>query len=146
MINTSEVYFEKPTEDMYISNITPEVQKSITNSKVKNGIATVFIGCSTASITTIENSEETINRLKKVLEAVAPVDYNYEHHTTSADMYGVGGDNNGNSHVRSSLVGPSVTVPFSDGKLLLDKNQNIVLLDFDLIKRKRKVVIQIMGE
>jgi thiamine phosphate synthase YjbQ (UPF0047 family) len=61
-------------------------------------------------------------------------------------MYGVGGDHNGKSHVRSAMLGPSITVPLKDSKLMLDQGQDIVLLDFDIVKRKRKVIVQIMGE
>ena len=109
--------------------------------RIRNGIATVFIGCSTASIATMRHSDENVKRIKEVLERFAPSGLDYLHHTTSADMYGVGGDVNGKSHIRSAIVGPSVTIPLKDGKLMLDKGQDIVLMDFEIIKRKRKVMI-----
>ena len=145
-VKTLELYFEKPVEDLYILDITKSIQKSVDDCKVKNGITTVFIGCSTASISTMKHGQVTIKQMHDVLERLAPTDAEYLHHTTVADINGVGGDNNGYSHVRSAILGPSVTVPLKDGKLMLDKDQDIVLMDFDHIKRKRKVIVQIMGE
>lgn len=145
-VRTAELYFEKPVEDMYITNITPNVQKSVQESRVRNGIATIFVGCSTASISTMRHNEENVKGIKAALEALSPSNIDYMHHKTSADMYGVGGDYNGKSHVRSAMMGPSITVPLKDGRLMLDQGQDIVLLDFDIIKRKRKVIVQIMGE
>jgi secondary thiamine-phosphate synthase enzyme len=145
-VKTAELYFEKPVEDLYIINITPDVQKTIHESKVKNGIATVFVGCSTASISTMNHSIENVKEIKETLERFSPSNTEYLHHTTSADMYGVGGDHNGKSHIRAAILGPSVTIPLKDGKLMLESGQDVVLMDFDIIKRKRKVIVQIMGE
>ncbi len=145
-VKTAELYFEKPVEDLYVINITPNVVKSIHESRIRNGIATIFIGCSTASISTMRHTDANVKSMKEALERLAPSNLNYLHHKTSADMYGIGGDNNGKSHIRSALLGPSITVPLKDGKLLLDPGQDIVLLDFEIIKRKRKVIVQIMGE
>jgi secondary thiamine-phosphate synthase enzyme len=145
-VRTAELYFEKPVEDIYITNITPNVQKSIQDSRIRNGIATIFVGCSTASISTMRHDQENIEKLKASLELFSPSGLDYLHHKTSADMYGVGGDNNGKSHIRSAIVGPSVTIPLKDGKLMLEAGQDVVLLDFDIIKRKRKVIVQILGE
>ncbi len=145
-VKTAELYVEKPVQDLYILNITPQVKKHIKTSRIRNGIATVFIGCSTASITTMNHNEENVKSMKAALEHLAPSDYDYEHHKTCGDIYGVGGDNNGKSHIRSSILGPSVTVPLRNGKLLLDKGQDIVFMDFDIIRRKRKVIVQIVGE
>jgi secondary thiamine-phosphate synthase enzyme len=145
-VKTAELYFEKPVEDLYIINITPDVQKTIHESKVKNGIATVFVGCSTASISTMNHSIENVKEIREILERFSPSNNEYQHHTTSADMYGVGGDHNGKSHIRAAILGPSVTIPLKDGKLMLESGQDVVLMDFDIIKRKRKVIVQIMGE
>ena len=135
-IRTAELYFEKPVEDIYITNITMNVQKSVQDSRVRNGIATIFVGCSTASISTMQYNDENVKEMKAALETFTPSNSDYLHHKTSADMYGVGGDLNGKSHVRSAMMGPSITVPLKDGRLMLDSGQDIVLLDFDIIKRK----------
>ena len=135
-IRTAELYFEKPVEDIYITNITMNVQKSVQDSRVRNGIATIFVGCSTASISTMQYNDENVKEMKAALETFTPSNSDYLHHKTSADMYGVGGDLNGKSHVRSAMMSPSITVPLKDGRLMLDAGQDIVLLDFDIIKRK----------
>lgn len=135
-IRTAELYFEKPVEDIYITNITMNVQKSVQDSRVRNGIATIFVGCSTASISTMQYNDENVKEMKAALETFTPSNSDYLHHKTSADMYGVGGDLNGKSHVRSAMISPSITVPLKDGRLMLDAGQDIVLLDFDIIKRK----------
>lgn len=143
---TNEFYVDKSVEDLYIQDITKEVGKAIDSSSIRNGIVTVFVGCTTASISTMKNDPETIKEMRDTLEKIAPSDIDYAHHTSTGDLNGVGGDNNGKSHIRSTILGPSVTVPLKDGKLTLDDEQEIVLLDFDMIKRKRKIVVQIMGE
>ncbi len=145
-VKTVELYFEKPVEDLYVLNITPDVEKSISESGIHDGIATVFIGCTTASIITMRHDDENINSMREILEKFAPSDIDYAHHVTSGDINGVGGDNNGKSHIRSAILGPSVTLPLKDGKLMLDDGQDVVLLDFDIIKRKRKVIVQMIGE
>lgn len=145
-VRTVELYFEKPVEDLYIIDITKEIQKSIGESRIRNGITNVFIGCSTASISIMKHTPTNVREMHDILEKISPSDADYLHHRSVADLNGIGADNNGKSHVRSALMGPSVTVPLKDGKLMLDKDQDIVVLDFDIIKRKRKVIVQIMGE
>ncbi len=145
-VKTEEFYVEKPVEDLYIKDITIEVNKSIASNSIKDGIVTVFVGCSTASISTMKHEKRSVEEMKQMLERLAPSNIDYAHHTSTGDLNGIGNDDNGKSHIRSAILGPSITVPLKDGKLMLDGEQDIVLLDFDLIKRKRKVVVQIMGE
>ncbi|MEM3839025.1 MAG: secondary thiamine-phosphate synthase enzyme YjbQ [Candidatus Micrarchaeaceae archaeon] len=145
-VKTDEFYVDKPVEDLYIQDITGQVDKSIAGSNIRNGIVTVFVGCSTASISTMKHEPRSVSEMRELLEKIAPSDIKYAHHSSTGDLNGVGNDNNGKSHIRSAILGPSVTVPIKDGKLMLDKDQDIVLLDFDIIKRKRKIVVQIIGE
>jgi secondary thiamine-phosphate synthase enzyme len=145
-IKTSELEVEKKEENLYITRITRDVETAIKGSNFKSGIATIFVGCSTASISTMEYTPESIKDMKEALERVAPSDADYEHHRTVADANGIGGDVNGTSHVRAAIMGPSITIPFTEGKMLLDGGLDIVLLDFDIIKRKRKVIVQLIGE
>lgn len=145
-VKTAEIEVEKREEDLYVTKITPDVQKAVNSSSFKSGIATIFIGCTTASISTMEYSPASIKHMREALERVSPSDGNYLHNTSVGDSNGHGADDNGKSHVRSAIMGPSITIPFTDGKLMLDKGLEIVLLDFDIIKRNRKVIIQIMGE
>jgi secondary thiamine-phosphate synthase enzyme len=138
-IKTIELFFDKPKEDLYIKNITDDVSKAIKESKIKEGIVNIFVSGSTASVSTMEFEPNLVKDIEKAMERIAPSDIEYEHHKTW-------GDENGKSHVRATIVGPSLTVPFKDGKLLLGTWQQIVLLDFDVPKRKRKVIVQIIGE
>lgn len=145
-VKTTEIEVEKKEEDLYVTKITDGVQAAIKSSKFSSGIATIFVGCSTASISTMEYNPESIKNMREALERVAPSDIDYAHHKSVGDANGVGADFNGKSHVKAAIMGPSITVPFSEGHMMLDKGLEVVLLDFDIIKRKRKVVIQLMGE
>ncbi len=145
-VKTTELQVEKKEEDLYVTRITKEVQAAIKESNFKSGIATIFIGCTTASISTMEYTPESIKHMREALERVAPSDAHYIHNTSVGDANGKGADDNGKSHVRAAIMGPSITIPFSDGKLMLDSGLEVVLLDFDIIKRNRKVIMQIMGE
>lgn len=145
-VKTDEFYVDKPVEDLYIQDITREVDRSVARSNVANGIVTIFVGCSTASISTMKHEPRSVEEMRSLLEMLAPSGIEYAHHTSTGDIHGTGNDNNGKSHIRSAILGPSITVPLKDGKLTLDEDQDIVLLDFDIIKRKRKIVVQIMGE
>ena len=90
-------------------------------------------------MTTIEFEPGAVADLNRLLEMVAPRETDYRHHLRW-------GDDNGSSHVRAALLGPSLTVPFTDGKLMLGTWQQIMLLECDTRPRKREIVIQIMGE
>ncbi len=119
-------------------DITDQVAASIEESDLITGVATVFVPGSTAGVTTIEFEPGAVADLKAAFERMAPQGIRYAHN----DRWG---DGNGFSHVRAALLGPSVTVPFVDGKLVLGTWQQIVLVDFDNRPRKRRVVIQVMG-
>jgi secondary thiamine-phosphate synthase enzyme len=129
----------KTTAKTDILDLTPKVREVMKRSNVQNGTVTLFIPGSTAALTTIEYETGVINDLKKAIERMAPEDLYYEHNERW-------GDGNGYSHVRSALVGPSLHIPMIDGKLTLGTWQQIVLLDFDNRPRKRKIIIQIVGE
>lgn len=129
----------KTTAKTDILDLTPKVREVMKRSNVQNGTVTLFIPGSTAALTTIEYETGVINDLKKAIERMAPEDLYYEHNERW-------GDGNGYSHVRSALVGPSLHIPMIDGKLTLGTWQQIVLLDFDNRPRKRKIIIQMVGE
>lgn len=120
-------------------NITPDVENAVKNSGITSGIATVFVPGSTAGVTTIEFEDGVVSDLSGALERLIPKDMNYEHNKRWHD-------GNGFSHVRAAFLGPSLTVPFADGKLQLGTWQQIVLLDFDNRKRTRRYLINIMGD
>lgn len=120
-------------------DVTPAVARAIAQSGIRSGTATVFVVGSTAGVTTIEFEEGALEDLDAVLERLAPRDAEYRHHLRW-------GDDNGSSHVRAALLGPSVTVPFKDGQLLLGTWQQIALIELDTRPRRREIVLQIVGE
>jgi secondary thiamine-phosphate synthase enzyme len=122
-----------------IKNITDEVADCLRESNLQNGILTVFIGGSTGGITTIEYEPGLLKDFPETMETVAPAGKTYHHNETWHD-------GNGHSHIRSSLVGTSYTVPFSDGKMLLGTWQQIIFIDFDNRSRRRQIIVQIIGE
>jgi len=120
-------------------DITPETSKILTQSKLENGIVTVFVSGSTAAVTTIEYEPGLRQDFPYMLSRVAPKNIEYHHENTWHD-------GNGRSHVRASLIGPSLTIPFKDNTLLLGTWQQIVLLEMDTRKRERNVVLQLIGD
>lgn len=120
-------------------DLTSRVEEVVRDSKVAGGLATVFVPGSTAGITTIEFESGAVEDLKNVIERLAPQGVPYNHDRRW-------GDGNGFSHVRSALLGPSLTIPVADGKLQLGTWQQIVLIDFDNRPRDRRVIVQIVGE
>ncbi len=129
----------KSGPDMDVIDITGQVTGAVKDSGLKEGTVTIFVPGSTASVTTTEFEPNLNTDLKRAVERLVPSDMHYEHKKT-------GGDDNGKSHVRASLFGPGITVPFSKGNLLLGTWQQIVVLDFDVPARTRGIVLQIMGE
>jgi len=121
-----------------IHDITSRVEQIVSSEGLKEGLATVFTPGATASISTIEYESGAVSDLREAVRRLAPEDVNYRHDARW-------GDGNGFSHVRSALVGPSVTVPVSGGSLVLGTWQQIVVLCHDNRPRKRKVVVQLLG-
>jgi secondary thiamine-phosphate synthase enzyme len=116
-------------------DITDAVTQAVKD--ISNGIVTVFVVGSTAGITTIEFEPGAVADLNQVFEDLAPRAAQYRHHERW-------GDDNGSSHVRASLLGPSLTIPIVDGALTLGTWQQILLLEFDTRPREREVVIQVI--
>jgi secondary thiamine-phosphate synthase enzyme len=120
-------------------DVTPIVTRAVASSGVTNGTVTVFVVGSTAAITTIEFEPGAIADFNGVLERLAPRAGDYRHHLRW-------GDDNGSSHVRAALLGPSLTIPLVEGALTLGTWQQIMLLECDTQARQRDVVIQVVGE
>jgi secondary thiamine-phosphate synthase enzyme len=123
----------------HIVDISGEVSAQIANSGLKNGIVTLFTPSSTSALTTIEYESGAVHDLQQLFDRIAPPDMDYRHNLRW-------GDGNGHAHVRHALLGPSLTIPFVDGRLTLGTWQQIVFADFDNRSRSRSVVVQIMGE
>jgi secondary thiamine-phosphate synthase enzyme len=122
-----------------VQDITPQVQGALRDSGLQAGIATVFCPGSTGGLTTIEYESGVVADLRQILDEIVPLDRDYRHHLRW-------GDDNGHSHVRAALIGPSLTVPFVEGSLTLGTWQQIVFLDLDTHPRSRRLVLQIVGE
>ena len=120
-------------------DMTAQLSNTVKESKIKNGIVTIFVSGSTAAVTTIEYESGLKHDFPEMLSRVVPKDIEYEHDNTWHD-------GNGHSHVRSSLIGPSITIPIIHGKLTLGTWQQVVLLEMDTRSRNRTVILQIMGE
>lgn len=129
----------KAKEDCGIVNITEEVSSFVNKSKIKNGLICVFCVGSTGAITTMEYEPGLEKDLPELLDKLIPLDRDYKHHKTW-------GDYNGGSHLRSTLIGPSLTVPITNGKLSLGTWQQIIYLNFDRMEKTRKIVLQIVGD
>jgi secondary thiamine-phosphate synthase enzyme len=121
-----------------IIDITNNVEKILLESKLKNGIITLFVVGSTAAITTIEYEPGLQQDFPNMLEKIAPKGIEYQHDNTWHD-------GNGHSHVKASLIGPSLTIPFINGQTSLGTWQQIVFVEMDTRSRERKIIVQIIG-
>ena len=122
-----------------IIDVTNKVQALLKDYNLKEGQVTLFVPGSTGGLTTMEFEPNLAKDIKNAFENIAPENMEYAHHMTW-------GDYNGHSHVRASILGPSLTVPFKEKKLTLGTWQQIVFIDFDTTHRSRKIILQIMGD
>ncbi|MFX1298535.1 MAG: secondary thiamine-phosphate synthase enzyme YjbQ [Promethearchaeota archaeon] len=135
---TSTINFTDQGENDMI-DITQEVKAKIRDSGLIKGICNIFIAGATGGIIAIEFEPGLIKDFPAMLERIAPKNIKYTHHLTWHD-------DNGHSHVRASLIGPSLTVPFEDGKMIHGTWQQLVFYEFDTRKRNRTLYITILGE
>ncbi len=119
-------------------DITGDLEALLAKSGLREGMAHLFIGGSTAGLTTLEFESGVVEDLAEVFETLAPADRDWRHHQRW-------GDHNGHSHIRSALLGPHLAVPFVNGRLTLGTWQQVVLIDFDETPRSRDVVVQLQG-
>ncbi len=125
--------------DPDLINITDSLAQILSTSKLTNGTLTVFVVGSTAAITTFEFEPGLVEDLKALYEKLVPRNKSYQHDLTW-------GDANGFSHLRASLIGPFITIPFSGGRLSLGRWQQVVLAEFDNRPRDRELVVQLTGQ
>lgn len=131
-----------PTADpqrICIVDITPQVVQQLADVGINSGTVALFVAGSTAGLSTIEFEPGLISDFKSMWERSVPHSISYNHDRRW-------GDGNGYSHVRASLLGASMVIPFSNKRLTLGTWQQIVLVDFDNRPRSRQIVLQIMGE
>ena len=126
-------------KELDIIDITDEIQHEIKISKIKNGIVCLFVSGSTGTITTVEYEPGLMKDIPRALEIIAPKGIHYDHHDTWHD-------DNGRSHVRASLMGPGISVPIQNGKIIHGTWQQIVFIELDTRPRNRKIIVQIVGE
>ncbi len=122
-----------------VLDITDEVQRQVAGCELQSGIVTLFSPSSTSALTTIEYEAGAVHDLQALFDRLVPPDIDYRHNQRW-------GDGNGHSHVRHALLGPSLAIPFVDGRLTLGTWQQIVFVDFDVRARSRSLVVQILGE
>lgn len=122
-----------------IIDITKDVEEYLIKSNINEGTITLFVKGSTAALTTIEYEPGLIDDFPAMFENIAPDKIEYKHDQTWHD-------GNGHSHVRASLLGPSLSIPFANSQMFLGTWQQIILIEFDTKPRSRDIIIQILGE
>jgi secondary thiamine-phosphate synthase enzyme len=129
----------KTKGNCHILDITRQVAQEVADSGLKDGTVTVFVPGSTGGVTTVEYESGLLSDLQNFFDRLAPSNIHYQHNLRW-------GDGNGHAHVRASLLGASLTVPFVDKGLTLGTWQQIVFIDFDNRPRSRELILQLMGE
>jgi len=137
MLYREELELETKRE-MEIIDITDMVQEVVSRSNIKDGIVNVFVPGSTGAITTIEYEPGLLHGLPAALERIAPSNAYYKHEERWHD-------GNGRSHVKASIIGPSLTVPFENGHLMLGTWQQIVFMECDIRARHRRLIVSVLG-
>lgn len=122
-----------------IEDITDEVADLVSKSELISGIVTIFCPSATSALTTIEYESGALSDLRRLFDEIIPANREYAHNERWQD-------GNGHSHVRAALLGPSLTIPFSNRRLTLGTWQQIVYIDFDVRPRQRELVVQLIGE
>lgn len=138
MMTYRETITRETSDGTDLLDVTDDVQRVVASSGVLEGIVTVFVPGSTASVTTIEYESGAVADLKACIERMAPRELFYRHDARW-------GDGNGYSHVRAAMLGPSVAVPVAGGRPALGTWQQILLCDFDNRPRTREVLVQVVG-
>ena len=133
-------YIEFSTNgDADIVDVTEQVAQVVAGCGMTNGIVTLFTPSATSGLTTIEYESGCVSDLRRLFDEIVNPEQHYAHNARW-------GDGNGHSHVRAALLGPSLTVPFVNGRLTLGTWQQIIFIDFDNRARRRRLVVQVIGE
>ncbi len=126
--------------ETHIENVTKLVEQALAGTGLTAGILTVFIKHTTASVMIIEDEPGLRADTKAIWDRLIPPDPRWQHNALNA------GEDNGHSHLRGQIQGPSLTIPFQEGRLTLGRWQEIVIVDFDTRARTRDLVVQVLGE
>ncbi len=138
MIETKILEFKTKGEND-ILNITPDVEKVLMNSDANDGTVVLFVQSTTSSLAIIEHEDGLLQDFQMMMERIAPKGAEYEHEKAWHD-------GNGHSHMRSSILGMNLVIPFQDKTLLLCQWQQVILAEFDVRPRKRTVIMQILAD
>ena len=138
MVKTKRVQIQT-SGNCQIVDITPQMAEAIRDCGLRDGTVTVFVSGSTAGVTTVEYEPGLVADLEALFERLAPQGISYDHDRRW-------GDGNGHAHVRASLLGASLVIPFTRGTLMLGTWQQVVVIDFDNRPRAREIILQIVGE
>ena len=122
-----------------IHDLSLELESFVASSGIHDGWVLLFVPGSTAALTTIEFETGAVNDFKRAIERLAPEEAEYEHNLRW-------GDGNGYSHVRAALLGPSLVLPLSEGRIQTGTWQQVILCDFDNRPRRRRILLQVMGD
>lgn len=125
--------------DADIIDITPRLNEFLRDTGLKDGVLTVFVPGATGALTTVEHEQGLVKDMKMFWEGIIPSTADYHHNRTW-------GDGNGHSHLRASLLGPSLSIPFCSASLTLGTWQQVIFIDFDVRTRSRQLVLQFIGE
>jgi secondary thiamine-phosphate synthase enzyme len=138
MIHTDSIQLStRGHADMH--DLTTDVERVVKKTGISEGMVILFTPSSTSALTTIEFEDGALEDLRRALNEIAPADRDYKHNLRW-------GDGNGHSHLRAALLGPSLCVPFTSGRLTLGTWQQILFIDFDVRSRQRNIVVQVIGE
>lgn len=129
----------RTTGGTHVVDVTRQVEEKLAETGLKEGQVTLFVPGSTAGLTTVEYEPGLVQDLQEFFERILPRSQSYHHNRRWED-------GNGHSHVRASLLKPSLTIPFARGQLVLGTWQQIVFVDFDIRARQRQVIIQFIGK
>jgi len=133
-------HIEFPTKgNAHSIDITPLLRESLTETDLNGGVLTVFVPGATGALSTVEFEPGLVKDMKELWERLIPGDTAYHHDRTW-------GDGNGHSHLRATLLGPSISIPFVDGSFTLGTWQQVIFIDFDVRPRTRRLVLQFIGE
>jgi secondary thiamine-phosphate synthase enzyme len=138
MVKTSKVQLST-RGNADVQDITPQVARALDGSGLQAGTLTIFCPSATSAVTTLEYESGCVSDLRRLFDEILAPNREYSHNARW-------GDGNGHSHVRAALLGPSLTIPFVDGRLALGTWQQVVYVDFDTRARQRELVLQMLGE
>lgn len=138
MIELKYIQFKTNAKNEMI-NITEELKNLVLDSSISSGNILIFVPGATGALSSIEYEPGLIKDFPELMERLIPMKQQYHHNETWHD-------GNGHSHLRATLIGPSLSIPFENSELILGTWQQIIFLEFDNKPHNRKIAVQLMGE